>query len=116
MGNIYLLATPDSLVDCIESVLASHEIQFVRNHDAAEKIGRHTVDLVEFTCRADRGTVELGIEKRRGRNGAYIILAPSLRLFFWRNHYSIALAERMAKFLCEQGADDSPETRCEDMG
>ena len=76
---------------------------------------RYIVDLTSLICRDGKTQVGVGIEKRRGRRGVDILLEPEVRSFFRRDHDSEALAERIVKILCENGASDRPDARGENL-
>lgn len=111
----HLLAAPDRIVTSLESILEEHgimcEVEYTKECDHS----RHVIDLTSLICRHGKTRVGVGIEKRRGRNGVDIILAPECRSLFRRNLDSEKLAERIAEILCQHGASEEPHARCEDM-
>ena len=70
---------------------------------------------ISDTCTQERGEVALGIEKRQGRYGAYIVLQPTRRTWFRKNPDSEELCDRLKILLCDNGASASPKANCEDM-
>lgn len=111
----HLLAAPDRIVTNLDSLLEEHgitcEVEYTKECDHS----RYVIDLTSLICRHGKTQVGMGIEKRRGRNGVDIVLAPECRSFFLRNHESEKLAERIAGILCQHGASEEPRARCEDM-
>jgi len=111
----HLLAAPDRIVTNLESILEEHgitcEVEYTKECDHS----RHVIDLTSLICRHGETQVGVGIEKRRGRNGVDIVLAPECRSFFRRNLDSEKLAERIAEILCQHGADEAPHARCENI-
>ena len=76
---------------------------------------RYVIDLTALRCASRNTHVDVGIEKRRGRNGADIVLIPEVRSMFRRDLDSEALAEQIVKILCDHGATNEPHARCEDL-
>ena len=115
MANGHLLAAPDRLVTEIDCILKPHQISCELQYQKECDHGRRIVDLTVLVCASERTKVEVAIEKRRGRNGADVLVIPERRSIFRRDLESEALTERIATILCEHGASDAPDARCEDM-
>ena len=115
MANGHLLAAPDRIVMNLEPILVGHGISFEVEYMKESEHGRHVIDLTSAICRNGNTQVGMGIEKRRGRNGVDIVLAPECRSFFRRNLDSEKLAEKIAAILCQHGASEQPHARCEDL-
>ncbi|MFN7732751.1 MAG: hypothetical protein ACK5OB_12665 [Pirellula sp.] len=115
MAAGHLLAAPDRIVTNLSPILEEHEItcevEYVKecDHD------RYVIDLTSLICRSGKAQIGMGIEKRRGRKGAYIVLAPECRSFFRRDLESEKLAETIAEILCQHGASEQPDARCEEL-
>ena len=115
MANGHLLAAPDRIVTNLKPILEEHgiscDVEYTKECDHA----RHVIDLTSLICKNERAQIGMGIEKRRGRNGVDIVLAPECRSFFRRNLDSEKLAEKIAEILCQNGASEQPHVRCEDL-
>ena len=111
----HLLAAPDRIVTNLEPILEEHgiscEVEYMKECDHV----RHIIDLTSLICRNGKTQIGMGIEKRRGRNGVNIVLAPECRSFFRRNLDSEKLAEKIAEILCLHGASEQPHARCEEL-
>ncbi len=111
----HLLAAPDRIVTNLAPILKEHgiscEVEYMKECDHA----RHVIDLTSLICSDEKTQIGVGIEKRRGRNGVDIVLAPECRSFFRRNLDSEKLAEKIAEILCQHGAVEQPHARCEDL-
>jgi hypothetical protein len=107
MASGYLLFASDSLIAELSPLLESHGILCNRTDEKTVTRGRRTLDLVTFECVLDSASVELGVEKRRGRDGADIVLIPRRRVVFLEHKPSECLAKRINAILCENGADDT---------
>lgn len=111
----HLLAAPDRIVTDLKPIFEEHgitcEVEYIKecNHD------RYVIDLTSLICRNAKRQIGMGIEKRRGRKGVDIVLAPECRSFFRRNHESEKLAEKIAEILCQHGASEQPHARCENL-
>ena len=115
MANGRLLAAPDRVVADIEAPLASEGISYELEYEKECDHGRYTIDLTAFVCSTELTQVSGGVEKRRGRNGADIVLIPETRSFFRRDQDSERLADKIVTILCSHGATDEPHARCEDL-
>lgn len=115
MANGHLLAAPDRLVTNLEPMLGEHGISCEVEHRKESDHARYVIDLTSLICKNGKSQIGMGIEKRRGRNGVYLVLAPECRTFFRRNLDSEKLAERIAELLCQHGASGQPHARCEDL-
>jgi hypothetical protein len=111
----YMVAAADRLVAELDSLLTDARITFQREPDTTSTHDKHTFVITRYTCTQDRGEVDVGIEKRQGRNGVYIVLQPSRRTWLWKNPDSERLCDRIKNLLCENGASASPRAECEDM-
>ena len=116
MANGHLLAAPDRIVTDFESILKPHGISCELEYEKEYIHDRYVIDLTALKCEIGNTHVDVGIEKRRGRNVADIVLIPERRSMFRRDLDSEALAEQIVKILCEHGATDEPHARCEDLG
>ena len=116
MENNHLLAAPDSVVTKLDCILKPYGISCELQYEKEFDHDRYVVDLTSLVCSTEATHVDVGIEKRRGRKGADIILVPERHSIFRRNLDSEALAERIATILCEHGASEEPDARCEDLG
>jgi len=115
MANGHLLAVPDRIVTNFESILKQHGIACELCYEKECDHDRYVIDLTALVCTNENTRIDVGIEKRRGRNGADIVLLPERRSFFRRDLDSEALAERVVEILCRNGASDQPHARCEDL-
>ncbi len=111
----YMVAAADRLVAELESLLTDARIPFQREPDTTSTHEEHTFVISSYTCTQDCGEVDVGIEKRQGRNGVYIVLQPSRRTWFRKNPDSEKLCDRLKNLLCDNGASASPKAECEDM-
>ncbi len=111
-GN--LLGVSDSLVAELSPILESHGIFCRKTDEKTVTHGRKSVDLVSFECLVDSASVELGVEKRRGRDGVDIVLIPRRRFFFLKHDPSERLAERMFAIL--YGSDQKGQDRSKGNG
>ena len=111
----YMVAASDRLVAEIEFLLLDARSAFRREPDTVSTHGGYTFFITRYTCMQERGEVELGIEKRQGRYGAYIVLQPTRRTWFRKNPDSEELCDRLKILLCDNGASASPKANCEDM-
>lgn len=115
MANSQLLAAPDRVVAELDFILKPHQISCELQYQKECDHGRRIVDLTVLVCENERTKVEVAIEKRRGRNGADVLVIPERRSIFRRDLASEALAEQIARILCEHGASDDPYARCEEL-
>jgi hypothetical protein len=115
MANGQLLAAPEWGVSELDCILKPHQISCELQYQKECDHGRRIVDLTVLVCATDRTQVEVAIEKRRGRNGADVLVIPERRSIFRRDLESESLAERIVKILCEHGASDDPDARCDDL-
>lgn len=115
MANGHLLAAPDRVVAEIESTLRQNGISCDLEYEKECDHERYVIDLTSFVCSNETTKLGVGIEKRRGRRGANIILVPERHSVFRRDRDSEQLAEAIVKILCEHGATDEPHVRCEDL-
>ena len=104
----YLLAAPVSLLVQISLLLQSHGISCTQTDETTVTHGRRTVDLITYECVDGSATVALGVEKRRGRDGADFVLIPNRRIFFLLQNAAEQLADRINSILLDNGADNKP--------
>lgn len=110
-----MVAAADRLVAELDTLLTDARIAFRREPDTTSTGGKHVCVISSYTCTQDHGEVTLGIEKRQGRKGVYIVLHPSRRPWFRKNPDSEKLCDRMKHLLCHNGASASPKVACENM-
>jgi hypothetical protein len=115
MANGHLLAAPDRIVTDLVSILEPHGISCELEYEKECTHDPYVIDLTALRCASGNTHVDVGIEKRRGRNGADIVLIPERRSMFRRDLDSEALAEQIVKILCDHGATNEPHARCEDL-
>lgn len=115
MANGHLLAAPDRIATNLESILEQHGISCEREYVKECDHQRYIIDLTSLICRNGDTQIGMGIEKRRGHRGVDIVLIPETRSFFRRDVDSEALAEKIVRILCENGATDRPHARSEDL-
>ena len=111
----YMVAASDRVVAELESLLADACVPFQKEPATTSTDGVHTYDLSRYTCTQGGGEVSLGIEKRREREGVYIVLQPSTLTWFRKNPDSETLCDTLKQLLCDNGASASPKAECEDM-
>ena len=111
----HLLAAPDRIVSDLVPILKEHGITCEVEHTKKCDHSGHELELTSLFCVNGETQVYMGIEKRSGRNGVDIVLAPACRSFFHRHDDSEKLVERIAEILCRHGATEEPYARCEDL-
>jgi len=115
MAAGHLLAAPDRIVTNLEPILEENGITCEVEYMKECVHSRHVIDLTSLICRNGKTKVAMGIEKRRGRKGVDIVLAPECHSFFRRDLDSEKLAKMIVAMLCQHGASEVPHARCEDM-
>lgn len=111
----HLLAAPDRIVQELEAILEEHGISCEFEYSRECDHQRYVIDLTSMICKTAKTQVGMGIEKRRGRKGVDITLAPGCRSFFRRDLDSEELAGKIADILCHYGARKDPHASCEDL-
>ena len=111
----FMVAASDRLVAELELLLLDAGITFERESNMSSTHDGYTYFITRYTCAQERGEVALGIEKRQGRDGVYIVLQPTRCTWFRKNPDSEELCDRLKNLLCDNGASASPKAECEDM-